>query len=85
MSNYSPIFETTRGDIAEFLHYGAFAIVDVSGNLIAAYGDPNTVTYLRSSAKPFQAIPFIESGGAEYFGLTSAEIALNMRVPFRDR
>ena len=76
MSNYSPIFETTRGDIAESLHYGAFAIVDVSGNLIAAYGDPNTVTYLRSSAKPFQAIPFIESGGAEYFGLTSAEIAL---------
>jgi L-asparaginase II len=76
LSNYSPIFETTRGDITESLHYGAFAIVDVSGNLIAEYGDPNTVTYLRSSAKPFQALPFIESGGAEHFGLSSAEIAL---------
>ena len=76
ISNYSPIYETTRGDIVESLHYGAFAIVDVSGNLIADYGDPNTVTYLRSSAKPFQALPFIESGGAEHFGLTSAEIAL---------
>jgi L-asparaginase II len=76
MSNYSPIFETIRGDITESIHYGAFAIVDVSGTILADYGDPNTVTYLRSSAKPFQAIPFIESGGAEHFGLTSAEIAL---------
>ena len=74
--NYSPIFETTRGDIVESLHYGAFAIVDVSGNLMAEFGDPNTVTYLRSSAKPFQALPFIESGGVEHFGLNSAEIAL---------
>jgi L-asparaginase II len=31
---------------------------------------------LRSSAKPFQALPFVEHGGAEHFGLTQTELAL---------
>lgn len=75
-SNFTPIFETIRGDIVEAVHYGAFAIVDAFGNLIAWLGDPYKVTYLRSSAKPLQAIPFVESGGAEYFGFSTAELAL---------
>ena len=37
---------------------------------------PNTVTYLRSSAKPFQAIPILASGAAERFGFTDREVAL---------
>lgn len=73
---YLPIFELTRGRIVESLHYGAIAVVDPSGHLIASYGDPQTTTYLRSSAKPFQALPFIEQGGQEFYGLSQAEIAL---------
>jgi L-asparaginase II len=34
------------------------------------------VTFLRSSAKPFQALPFFERGGPERFGLTQKEQAL---------
>ncbi|HMD87967.1 MAG TPA: asparaginase, partial [Anaerolineaceae bacterium] len=34
------------------------------------------VTFLRSSAKPFQALPFIEMGGADAFGLSEREVAL---------
>ncbi|MBU1660309.1 MAG: asparaginase, partial [Chloroflexi bacterium] len=34
------------------------------------------VTFLRSSAKPFQALPFIESGGHERWNLTPREIAI---------
>jgi L-asparaginase II len=50
--------------------------VDASGRLAASYGDPQAVSYLRSTAKPFQALPFIEAGGPERFGLNQAEIAL---------
>jgi L-asparaginase II len=73
---YAPLFELTRGETIESIHFGAIAIVDVDGRLIASHGDPNVVTFLRSSAKPFQALPFIEKGGAAAFELTAAEIAL---------
>lgn len=73
---YAPLFELTRGPIVESQHFGAFAVVDVHGSLLAAHGDPNLVTYLRSTAKPFQALPFIERNGDAYFGLTPKEIAL---------
>ncbi len=75
-SPYFPVFELTRGRIVESIHNGAVAVVDVSGKLLAWYGDPNVVTFLRSSAKPFQAMPFITHGGQAYFDLTPREIAL---------
>jgi len=73
---YQPIFELTRGNIVESIHFGAMAVVDSSGRLLAWYGDPKTVTFMRSSAKPFQALSFIESGGDQTFHLTSKEIAI---------
>ena len=60
--SYQPIFEVTRGRIVESVHFGAAAVVDSGGRLLAWLGDPKTVTFLRSSAKPFQALPFIEHG-----------------------
>ena len=76
MLNYLPIIELTRGPIVESIHYGAVAVVDVDRNLVASYGDAEIVTFLRSSAKPFQALPFIERGGDTFFGLTEQEVAL---------
>jgi L-asparaginase II len=73
---YAPIYILTRGDCVESIHYGAIAVVDVEGQLIASYGDPYGASFLRSTAKPFQALPFIEAGGAEHFDLTPREIAL---------
>ncbi|MDD5370346.1 MAG: asparaginase [Anaerolineaceae bacterium] len=73
--SYAPVVELTRGHIVESLHFGAIAVSDASGNLLAGYGDPDTVTFLRSSAKPFQALPFVERGGDTFFGLTSRELA----------
>lgn len=72
----SPIYELTRGDTVECLHHGTAAVVDIYGNLLAWVGDPNAVTFLRSSAKPFQVLSFLENGGAAHFGLTPREIAL---------
>jgi len=73
---FQPIFELTRGEVIESIHYGAIAVVDSHGNLLASYGDPQVVTFLRSSAKPFQVLPFVERGGIEHFGFTEQELAL---------
>ncbi len=75
-SPYIPVFELTRGETVESIHFGAIAVVDAHGHLVAWHGDPQAVTFLRSSAKPLQALPFIEHGGQAAFGLTLREIAL---------
>jgi L-asparaginase II len=72
-----PLFEVTRGRVTESVHYGSIAVVDSNGTLIASYGDPQMVAFLRSSAKPFQALPFVERGGVEYFGFTPRELSLS--------
>lgn len=43
---------------------------------MAVLGAPETITYFRSSAKPFQAIPLVASGAADHFGFTEKEIAI---------
>ena len=75
--NDQPLFETTRGEIVESVHYGSIAIVDSNGKLLASKGDPHMVTFLRSSAKPFQALPFVERGGVEHFNFTLAELSIS--------
>jgi L-asparaginase II len=70
------IAETTRSGITESVHYGVIVAVDAAGEVIASAGDPETVVFFRSSAKPFQAIPVIESGAADAFDFTPAELAL---------
>lgn len=75
-SPYAPVFELIRGEIVESIHYGSIAVVDSHGRLNAYFGDPFTITYLRSSAKPLQVVPFLEEGGQAAFHLTAQEIAL---------
>lgn len=72
-----PLLEVTRGRIVESIHYGSIAVVDANGKLLASYGDHAVVTFLRSSAKPFQALPFMERGGAEHFNFTPREISIS--------
>jgi L-asparaginase II len=74
--NYQPVLEVTRGGIVESTHYGAVAVTDASGGLVAWWGNPEVVTYLRSSAKPFQALPLVESGTVDHFGLTPRQLAV---------
>ncbi|MFN3490643.1 MAG: asparaginase, partial [Anaerolineales bacterium] len=33
--------------------------------------------FLRSSAKPFQALPFVEQGGVEHYGFNESELAIS--------
>ncbi len=71
-----PLYELSRGEFVESIHYGSIAVSDNQGRLVAWYGDPHTFTFLRSSAKPFQALPFIEENGHMFFNLSPNEIAL---------
>lgn len=74
--NYQPLLELTRGPIGESLHFGALAVVDANGKLLASQGNPDTVTFLRSSAKPFQTLPLIENQAHTHWKLTEQEIAI---------
>jgi L-asparaginase II len=71
-----PLVEVTRGGITESRHRGHVVAVEPEGTIAAYLGAPETVTYLRSSAKPHQAIPLVASGAADHFGFTEKEIAL---------
>jgi L-asparaginase II len=73
---YQPIYQLRRGEVVESVHFGAVAVVEAQGRLLAWHGDPRVVTYLRSSAKPLQVLPFIERGGDQAFHLTSKEMAI---------
>ncbi len=75
MQNYAPLLERTLGTTVESLHYGAATVVDSTGKMLAWIGNPHLVTFLRSSAKPFQALPFIEHGYARDLGMAPHEIA----------
>src|SRR5258708_3491973 len=76
VSESARLVEVTRGGITESRHRGHVVAVEPSGRTVARLGAPETVTYLRSSAKPFQALPLITSGAADRFGFTEKEIAL---------
>jgi len=70
------LVEVWRGPIIESRHRGHLTAVDGRGATVAALGLPETVTYVRSSGKPFQAIPLILSGAADRFGFSEQEIAI---------
>ena len=70
------IIEVTRGDMVESRHRADVAIVDSGGTVVRAWGDIEPPVYGRSAIKPLQALPLIESGAADRFGVSVAEIAL---------
>lgn len=71
-----PLVEVRRGSITESRHRGHIAVVEPDGNIVAVAGARETVTFPRSSAKPFQALPLLTSGAAERFGFTDREVAI---------
>ena len=76
MSNPVPLTEIWRGPFLECLHSGHAVICDDTGQIVEAWGDPEAVVMPRSSAKMIQALPLVESGAADAFGLTDVELAL---------
>jgi L-asparaginase II len=70
------LVEITRGGLVESVHRGAIAIARADGSLVFSLGDVEAVSFPRSSLKMIQALPLVESGAADAFGLGSDLIAL---------
>lgn len=70
------LVEVTRGDRVESRHRGSIAVVSPAGELIASVGDPDSLTFIRSAAKPFQLVPFVASGRFDSYNLPSPTEAL---------
>jgi L-asparaginase II len=71
-----PLAAVWRGELVESVHRGRVAVFDPGGDELEALGDTEAYVYLRSSAKPFQALPLVLSGTADDFGLTDEELAV---------
>ena len=75
--NTNPVLiEVMRGAAVESCHRGAFVVADASGKIVLGAGDSQMAIYPRSAVKPLQALPLIETGAADRFGLTDKELAL---------
>ncbi|MDN3920816.1 asparaginase [Roseateles violae] len=70
------LVEVLRGGHVESRHSGALAIVDADGGLVCALGDIARPIFPRSAVKALQALPLVESGAAERWRLSDAELAL---------
>ena len=73
--------EVTRGWRAkgrrevECRHRGSVVVTDAEGRTVASVGDGPAI-FLRSSAKPFQALAPVLAGAVDHFGFGDREIAL---------
>ncbi|MBW7852103.1 MAG: asparaginase [Rhodospirillales bacterium] len=76
MSANPVLVEVLRGDRVESLHRGAVAVAAADGRLVIGRGDFGRPVFPRSAVKPLQALPLIETGAADRFGLDARHIAL---------
>ena len=65
-----------RGKHEESTHLVHAMVARDDGTLVAAHGDPGRRTFPRSAVKAIQALVLVESGAADAFGFTPAELAL---------
>lgn len=71
------LIEVWRGDLVECVHQGHIVVAGADGEIVQAWGDPAAVIYPRSAFKMIQALPLIESGAADAFGLRVDQLALS--------
>lgn len=74
--DFPVLVEMTRGDVFEFRHRGAVAVVEPEGRLAASLGPLDVPCYLRSAAKPFQAVTVFLSGAVDAYEFTPEDVAL---------
>jgi L-asparaginase II len=70
------LVEVIRGPLVESRHRGAVAVSDAAGNAAFTIGDVTAPVFPRSAVKALQALPLIEQGAADRFGLSDEELAL---------
>lgn len=68
--------EVRRGGRVESRHRASLVVAGPDGSTVLAVGRTDEPVYPRSAIKPFQALPLVESGAADAFGLGPRELAL---------
>lgn len=77
MTKPNPVLvEITRGTGVESVHRGSAVVAKSDGSVVAAWGDAARPVFPRSAVKPIQAMPMIETGAADHYGVSDQEIAL---------
>src|SRR6202521_2241229 len=74
--NNPVLVEVIRGGLVESRHRGAVAVADAGGALVLGVGDVAAEVFPRSAVKALQALPLVESGAAERYGLGDEELAI---------
>jgi L-asparaginase II len=70
------LVEVMRGNMVESCHRGSVSVIDADGFTVLSLGDVERRVFPRSAVKALQALPLVESGIADKYGLTDEEIAL---------
>jgi L-asparaginase II len=70
------LVEVRRGTLVESIHRGAIAIAEANGKVVFSLGHIEVPVFPRSAVKLMQAIPLVESGAADAFGLDDGELAI---------
>jgi len=76
MKTYELDVVVTRGSEVESRHCVDAAVVGPDDALVGGARDARHVTFWRSCAKPFQVMPFVESGGLDKLGWADDQLAL---------
>lgn len=76
MTTLVPLIDLMRGGLLECRHFGAVAVADAQGRLLAHAGDAYWRSFTRSTLKPLQALALMASGAADRMGFGPAQIAM---------
>lgn len=70
------LVEVIRSGIVESEHFGDIAVVNKNGNLLYYVGNPEQLSFFRSSAKPLILLSHLKKNIHGYFNLTLRELAI---------
>ena len=70
------LVRSTRNLIVENIYRGSVVMISGDGRINAYCGDSYHISYMRSAAKPLMATALVETGAADAFALSAAELAI---------
>lgn len=76
MNHKSFKIEVCRGHNVESEHEVLACVTNAKGEVLQAFGDVTRSFYIRSAAKPFQAVPFVQSKAYQNLKAKEEELAL---------
>jgi len=75
-SDRNVVVNATRNGLVECRHRASVIVADTEGEIVLSVGQPTRMTFFRSLAKPFQALPLFDTGAVERFTIAAADLAV---------